>query len=269
MFPRGVPDSAQIVSVSHRPFLVKPHPHTRRYFNHQPALPVLPETMLQVDLLLSQPTLDLAAIVEAISGDVGATLQVLRAAAGGAMYPVRQDIHTGDCVVQLGRKGLRRALSRMLPSGTASTSGEIRQFWQQAEIAAELSRLLAKSFPQIQLEEAHMAGLLHRMGRLPMILGWVVEGIDLADSITVGRAMAAEWGVPLVVASTLHSSDNVGSSAAALNRIVTAAWNTATVISATQPRTLERATAVSGSRICQKPCLPQPQRQGHELFRVR
>ena len=268
MFPPGVSDSAQFAFGSDRPFLVKLPGHSKRFFDHQPAVPVLPETLLQVDLLLSQPTLDLAAIVETILGDVGATLQVLRAAAD-AICQGRQDVRIGDCVVQLGRKSLHRAVSGMLLSGTDSTNRKIRQFWRQAQIAAELSRLLARSYPQVQVERAQMAGLLHNMGRLPMILGWVVEGIDLADSITVGRALAAEWGVPPVVASTLHSSDNVGSSSAALNRIVTAAWNIATVISATQPRSPERATAGSGSRVRWVPGLPRLQCQQHELFRVR
>ncbi len=192
MFQPHTPSQIHRSSGNGRLFVVATTARSRHFFAHQPPVPVLPVTRLQIDLLLNRPVLDLQAIVDIILADVGAALQVLRTSAPIRRIADRRTSHVETCVLHLGRTGLRRALSVLLPSAFEGCHDAAKPFWLRSQAAAELARMLGKAYFHVSPNDAALAGLLHEIGRLPQLLGWRAKGIDLNNPMTVGSALAAE-----------------------------------------------------------------------------
>jgi len=132
------------------------------------AVPVLSATRLQLDFLLDVRPLDLQAIASVILGDVGATLQVFRVAAHGRARSVPRYHRVEDCLVDLGRIGVRGAVDQVFPAGRDNRLRADRKFWAQALLRAELSRSLGRRYTEINPSHAYLAGLLHDMGAFPL-----------------------------------------------------------------------------------------------------
>ena len=218
-----------------RPFLVERSALILSSFQNQPALPVLPATRLHLDLLLSQATLDLKSIAAVVLDDVGACLQLFRANRGARGAADQRTGRIEECVIHLGRKGLRQALSSVFPMEGRPRCRAVEQLWTRARLAAALSGTMAACFPEIRPSDAHLAGLLHEAGRIPALLGWTSRDLDLDDPVAVGRAMAREWALPAFVSPTLLLASIPRQSTTQLQRIVTVAWDLSNAICNRQP----------------------------------
>lgn len=230
----GVLSNTQEQPRRDRPFLVR----ARRQciFDCQPAVPILSETRLQLDLLFSHRVLDLGAVAQVILGDLGATLQVLRLTAPERASSERTEFRIEDWVVHLGRESLRRNLKHVLPSVPQARRDAVRRVWHSARIIAELSAQLAIRRCDVRPREAYLAGLLCEIGRLPGALEWVVEDINLADAVTVGRTLAIEWGVPNFVGDDLGRFSKIQATSCAIRQIVETARVIAREITNAEPR---------------------------------
>jgi HDOD domain len=192
-----------------------------------PVVPVLPVTLAQLDLLLSRPALDLEEISETILTDVGATLQIFRTAATTVAVTGWRARRISECVVHLGQKRLQGALESWFPAVSMLHDEAAKGVWERAKLTAKISMLLARQVPELPPESAYLAGLLHEVGRLPAILGWYSEALDLGDPFTVGCAVIREWGLPTFLESSFLVSPTELRSASPLAGIVAAAWDIA------------------------------------------
>ena len=229
MLASSPPDLSQSATTNGTPFLLR-RSNARRYFDDQPPVPVLPATKLQLDLLLSEPACDLQLVTEVVLSDVGATLQLLRASAQQRAGSDRRSGRVDDCVLNLGRSGLRRILTATLRPARETCVLAARQLWQRGQLTASLARIMASRFARISPEQAHLAGLLHEFGRIPGVLGWRVPGLDLGDATAVGRTLLREWQLPAYLAPTLLPASGPKPAGASLPAIVTTAWELANVI---------------------------------------
>jgi HD-like signal output (HDOD) protein len=183
-----------------RPFLVRALAPPRRFFDGVPVLPISPATLLELDLLLGLRTFDVPALSEVVLSDLGAVLQLLRTAG-------RRD---GDapgvdgCIVRLGPRKLRAALTPKSPAEASRANAQVAELWQRARLTAELARVLSRRFSTIGPADAYLAGLLHEMGRIPAILSWKVQEIEVRDIASVGPLLAREWHVPEYLRPTLQ-----------------------------------------------------------------
>jgi HDOD domain len=268
MLPSRTPCVANAPSDRNRPFLVHRRSACHRYFDGQPAIPVMPATMAQLDLLLGQAVLELDAITESILGDPGATLQLLRVTARSRDGADCSFSQVSDSVVHLGRMGLRRALPLLLPSAPAGRNRAAWQLWRRAQITAELSRLLASRSTAVSPDQARMAGLLHEVGRLPMILGWRAGGINLEDSTAVRCAMEREWNIPPGETSALLPEQKPAIRPSAIGEIVAAAAKIANAVSDVQPGPLQKLDGISASGSQMRQAKRRPQSDRPLPFRV-
>jgi HD-like signal output (HDOD) protein len=162
-----------------------------------PDVPALPETMLFLELMVQEPVVDLREVSQLVLADLGATLQVLRLAAreyaDGEGRPVRME----DCISDLGLLECLDAISRRtLPRD--DSQHEIAELWAHAREIAHNAREIAKETADVNPEEAYLAGLMHVIGLLPLVLGWRKSGT--ADGLMVGLILAKRWGLPSCVA---------------------------------------------------------------------
>ncbi len=220
-----------------RPFLLCRGVAASDCFQRHPPVPVLPATRLQLDLLLKQSALNLQAILGVILNDVGASLQVLRATSRGAGNFDRHSGRIKDCVLDLGRKRLRDATAATFSMAAGRRNEAAQQLWTRARLTAELSQIIAGRLPGINPPDAYLAGLLHEAGRIPALLGWSSNEIDINDAAAVGRAIAKEWMLPLFVGPTLLLSSASLQPLSRLQQVVAVAWEMSNAICCGRPLT--------------------------------
>jgi HDOD domain len=158
-----------------------------------PDVPVLPETMLFLDLAIQEPCVDLREVSHLVLADLGATLQVLRLAGQEYAQTEGRPIRMEDCISDLGLQECVSAISRkMLPRDESQQ--EIAELWAHAQEIAHQARLVAEETVEVNPEEAYLAGLLHVIGLLPSLLRWRKVGV--ADGLLCGLMLSKRWGLP-------------------------------------------------------------------------
>jgi HD-like signal output (HDOD) protein len=184
------------------------HPRTRReaIIDRQPLqmdadhdlpdVPVLPETLLLLDLLVQEPCVDLGQMSRLVLADVGASVQLLRLA--GREYGMAEGRPTriADCISDLGLRACLKALSARTISNHARKH-EIAAFWDHSRDVANHARQIAQEMLETDPEDAYMVGLCHGIGSLPELLGWRESGV--ADSALAGLRLAKRWSLPQCV----------------------------------------------------------------------
>ncbi|HZD33413.1 MAG TPA: HDOD domain-containing protein, partial [Candidatus Angelobacter sp.] len=209
-----------------------------------------------LDLLLGQRALDLQAIVGIIQSDVGACLQLLRVTRARRGESESSVGLIEECVIQLGRLGLRRETRSAFPVAAGPRYEAAQQFWTRAWLSAELAKTMASHVPEVRPADAHLAGLLHKAGRIPELLGWTSQDLDFTDPVATGRAMLREWALPAVVGPTLLSS-GPRQPACLLQQVVVMASNLANAICNRQRLSGRATDALAGVRT--RPSFRSPQ----------
>ena len=173
-----------------------------------PAVPTLFATRLQLELLLSDRSVDLRAAAGIILNDLGATLEIFRRAgeeAGAGQEPFSR---LEDCLASLGTDVWIEAVCANAVERVAVDSAqlaEITAFWEHRRLLAYACWLVAERTEGVCPEEAYLVGLLHEAAMLPALLGWALpqETWGGGDQYRQGgwsdapaALLAAHWQLP-------------------------------------------------------------------------
>lgn len=186
------------------------------------SLPALPASTGKLLELARDPEADFKEIAGVIELDPTLTARVLRAA-NSALYGVPRRIQTlHQATVLLGRDTIvNLSLSISVMSMQANFERhqwpfEHVQFWRHSFAVASLARRMALHIPDVNPDEAYVAGLIHDIGKLVMLdhFGEVYSQIVMAaqdglkplfmlereivdmDHATVGHALCLHWKIP-------------------------------------------------------------------------
>lgn len=156
-----------------------------------PPLPVLPETLLCMELSVGVPAVGLDDLASVVLRDVGATLQIMRAAGKESVFCEPGPHRIEDRISELGVQRCLEAL-KYEASIRGGLRPEIRQAWNHAREIAENCRSLAEEhgigFPA---RDAYLVGLFHELDTLPSLLGWT-DKAACAD----GQTLVHVWSLP-------------------------------------------------------------------------
>jgi HD-like signal output (HDOD) protein len=137
------------------------------------TLPTLPEIALRIRRCENDPNLDILALARIIEHDPATTAQLLRIANSPL---VRREVKVADLSKAISLLGLnycaRVAISlstkQLFNSKNPSSEIKMREIWQHSlNVACHCYVLAGKA--KLVPEEAFLAGLLHKIGALPVI----------------------------------------------------------------------------------------------------
>jgi len=152
------------------------------------GLPTLPAYVFELNSLLSANPVNLKHVGEVIRTDPSLTAQVVRLC-NSAFVGVRGHVRSIEhAVILLGTERLRTLIltcSLLEYVGHRIASEDIQSFWQHCFLTATLSERLARGIGYPQPEQAYLAGLLHDIGALPLLL---------TKSSELGEAESAAFG---------------------------------------------------------------------------
>jgi HD-like signal output (HDOD) protein len=153
------------------------------------GLPTLPAYVFELNSLLGATPVNLKRVAEVIRTDPSLTAQVIRLC-NSALLGFRERVTTIEhAVILLGTERLRTLVltcSLIEYAAHKLASEDIQSFWQHCFLTATLSERLARGIAYPQPEQAYLAGLLHDIGALPLL---VISSSDLREA-----EGAAPWG---------------------------------------------------------------------------
>jgi HD-like signal output (HDOD) protein len=137
------------------------------------GIPTLPAYIFELSSLLSCVPVDLRRVCRVIRTDPSLAAQVIRLC-NSAMLGLRGRVsHIEHAVILLGTERLRTLVltcSLVQHMGNLLSSADLQSFWQHSLLAATLSERCAFCLRYLETEQAYLAGLLHDLGVLPLLL---------------------------------------------------------------------------------------------------
>jgi HD-like signal output (HDOD) protein len=216
-----------------------------------PLPPAMPGSAVLLQLLLSSHVADLHAITEVIRNDIGLVVRVLRMAGFECGGRSLSTLNMGDLVVQLGVEKLKGLLQETplipMPRESRHATEECERFWTHARLTAGIADGLAGQTIPASREAAYVAGLLHRVGVLPILFGWEIPGLETGDESASGYALAKAWHLPKLLADVILGDPNACNS-----RLAYSLLNVVSIAEerASQLETLRRTDVVATQAWC-------------------
>ena len=189
------------------------------------VLPSLPDVVLNVRRELERRDATAGSIANVISTDPALSAQLLRVANSAFYFGKAPVKDLSGAVIRLGSTVVSQVVMMLVVAQLydVETKPRVRthltRLWQHSTLVASLSELIAARHPEINREEAMLAGLIHDIGALP-ILVWaepipsVIESEDSLSGIIaalhgeLGQAILEKWRYPaeLVAVPLAHEA---------------------------------------------------------------
>ena len=169
------------------------------------GLPTLPAYVFELNSLLSVAPVNLKRVGEVIRTDPSLTAQLLRLCNSAFMGFRERVTKIEHAIMLVGTERLRTMVltcSLIEYVGHRVASEDIQSFWGHCFLTATLSERLARGVAYIQPEQAYLAGLLHDIGALPLLMATSAESPELENMATSG------WGESVEVERERFGTDH-------------------------------------------------------------
>jgi HD-like signal output (HDOD) protein len=137
------------------------------------GLPTLPSHLFQLNQILASSPVDLKEVSALIRSDPSLTAQLLRLC-NSALFGLRRRVtRVEEAAILLGTERLRNLVFAcyLIQISCAKLSEEdARPFWTHAVMTAMLSERLSRPLKSEDADQAYLGGLLHDMGKLPLLM---------------------------------------------------------------------------------------------------
>lgn len=160
------------------------------------VLPTMPEMALKVREVAENPNASVKQLADVIGSDAGLTARIIKVA-NSALY--RGAVEIQDLNMALMRLGMSTtctlatglAMEQMFQATTDMVDKRLRQTWQISSEIAGLCTLLCKRYTRLRPDQATLAGLVHKIGVLPILSYAEDHPALLKDSITLDSIIKA------------------------------------------------------------------------------
>ncbi len=207
-------------------------------------LPSYPEAATRVQRALATPEVDPAVVVSAVGSEPALALRVLKMANSALLNPMgRQVLDLKTAVSRIGYNMVRTASVSFVVEQLRQAESlrdlrpQLAELWQQSVVLAALSRVIAVRQGRINPDVALLAGLLHAVGKLYILIRLQAHPSLRAYPATcerilrewhggVARAILERWGIPDEVGEAVQECEQLDREllhAVSLSEVLTAA----------------------------------------------
>ncbi|OZY84798.1 histidine kinase [Cellvibrio mixtus] len=178
----------------------------------QLVLPTLPEVALKVREVADDPNADIDKLTGVIGNDAALSARIIRVANSPLLRASRaiEDLRTA--LMRLGIQytcniatGL--AMEQMFQATSDLVDMRMREVWSRSSEVAGISHVLCKHYTKLRPDQATLAGLVHKIGVLPILTYAEDHPALLKDSFTLdavidelhaplGDLILKTWGFP-------------------------------------------------------------------------
>lgn len=178
----------------------------------QLVLPTMPELALKVREVAEDPEAGVQELSKVIGADAALTARVIKVA-NSALYRGASEIE--DLNMALMRLGMTTtctlatglAMEQMFQATSDMVDKRLRRVWNTSSEIAGISTILCKHYTKLRPDQATLAGLVHKIGILPILSYAEDNPALLKDSITldnvirakhpeIGQKILATWDFP-------------------------------------------------------------------------
>jgi HD-like signal output (HDOD) protein len=180
--------------------------------NDKLVLPTLPEVALKVREVADDPKADIEKLTSVIGNDPALSARIIRVANSPLLRASRAIEDLKTALMRLGisytcniATGL--AMEQMFQATSDLVDMRMREVWSRSSEVAGISHVLCKHFSKLRPDQATLAGLVHKIGVLPILTYAEDHPALLNDSLTldsiidelhapIGDLILRTWGFP-------------------------------------------------------------------------
>jgi putative nucleotidyltransferase with HDIG domain len=189
-------------------------------------LPSLPEVAMRVRRAVEDENSSAEQVAKVINADPSLSARLLRAANSAAYRGARPIESTQAAVTRLGSTVVRNLVSslvtqQLFQSHSAFLMKRMRVLWSHSAEVAVISQAFARRFTKLPPDQAMLAGLLHDIGKLPMLTRAedfpdVMKDEKMLDAAldklhpVVGKFLLEAWKFPPEIVAAASEHEDLG-----------------------------------------------------------
>lgn len=137
-------------------------------------LPTLPEVAIQIRNEAKNPDVTASRLSKVISQDVGLSARLIKVANSPLMRGSKtieglQMAISRIGVAYAGNLATGIAMQQMYQATSPGVDAKMREIWSRSTEVAGIAYILTKHYTRLRADEASLAGLVHRIGALPIL----------------------------------------------------------------------------------------------------
>ncbi|WP_416397809.1 HDOD domain-containing protein [Allohahella sp. A8] len=138
------------------------------------VLPTLPEVALKVRSVAEDPESTIAHIVAVLGNDAAITARIIKVCNSPLLRGSREISNLNMAVSRLGMQytanlATALAMEQMFQATTEMIDVRMREIWRTSTEIAGICHVLANHFTKLKPDQATLAGLIHKIGALPIL----------------------------------------------------------------------------------------------------
>lgn len=179
-------------------------------------LPTLPEVAIRVREAAENPDIGTHALSRVISNDAALTARLIKVVNSPLLRGNREIHDLQGAVDRLGINytcslAIGLAMEQMFQATHEVVDAKLREVWTRSTEIAAISQVLCRNFTRLQSDQATLAGLVHQIGILPILLYAEEHSMLLADTASLdhvierihprlGERILRAWEFPAAIA---------------------------------------------------------------------
>lgn len=178
----------------------------------QLVLPTLPEVALQIREKAADPDVDVGTLTKVIQNDTALSARIVKVANSPLLRASRPIEDLRGAVTRLGitytsNVATSMAMQQMFQATSDVVDQRMREAWSRSTEVAGIAHALARHFTRLKPDQATLAGIVHRIGALPILTyaeenRRLLKDPALLDTLieelhpSIGRRILEHWGFP-------------------------------------------------------------------------
>lgn len=138
------------------------------------VLPTLPEVALRVRDAAEDPRTDSAGMARVIANDAALSARIIRVTNSPLLRAASPIMDLRMAISRLGMQytcnlAIGLAMEQMFQATSDAVDQRMRNIWTRSTEVAGISAVLAKTYTRLKPDQATLAGLVHKIGALPVL----------------------------------------------------------------------------------------------------